>query len=296
MSYYNSEKDFLGSVIIQQLGTVSSAFTPIVVPALRVQPRNPLNRKYLPSINRSSYPTQRIQSKRTPHIALDGAFKPSWTTSLLLNNLLQTLNVNGDTAMYSIGLYQATAGLFRSWDFARCSQIELSGDATGGPIHITMDFLSCGGESELAGGTLNGFVAPTFATSSLVVDPGELTNVTQVTWGATPTVTQVHAWTLTIVRAQTFQFFDDGTIFPADVTSGQLSGVLTVEQSPNAASILSTGGTLQIGSVGAGVIFNFLLSEDDLVQEKQSGLGTVVRTYSLYDAVNGGNPIVITAA
>ncbi len=291
MAYYSGEKDFLGNIMIVGMGT--TPVTPLTyIVAARARPKNPFNRSYLPAINKSVAPSIRATSKRTPTVTISSYLKTSWATAAFFNNLILTSGATADTETFSIGFYQATAGLVRQYDFCKCTRIEFSNDAEGGPVSVEMDFEAIGGESELTGTSLNG-VASVAMTAGGSPDAGDVLTASSITWGTT--ASQVASFRATIVRGQSRQAFQDGTLYDADIISGQFSGVLTIEQSPNAQYTPVSGATVSIGSTGAGISMAMLLSADDYELPKTTRMGRIVRTYSMFDAVAGGIPVTITA-
>lgn len=301
-----AERDFLGYLVGAKIGPTGSA--QMIVPASSARPRNPYNNAYMPSINNTQYPSLVVQGKRTPSLYWQACYKYSWVTAANINSWLFNQTA-GDTDTWSWGLYQATAGIMRRYDYAKCMQFDMGQSAAGGPINcstawdvaLAQDASSDPLAASLQGVGLapsgvtswNGYNFPTWTTPT--TDPGQLANVAQCSWSG---VNQVRSWRATLIRGQMPANFIDGTPFAADITSGMFSGVLTIEQSPSASSVISSTGTpvLTIGTTGLGGIgITFIVSADDLVQSKESAFGTVVRTYSLIALSTGGNPCTVVA-
>ncbi len=292
MTYYNSEKDFLGSIMIIGMGT--SPTTPLtIIPSSRARPKNPYNKHYLPAINKSVAPSIRVTSKRTPTVTISSYFKSNWATAAFFNNLIINSDLNFDTETFSIGFYQATAGIVRQYDFCKCTRVEFANDAEGGAVTVEMDFEALGGESELTTTTLNGITPIALLASQAATSAGDVYSGTVVNWVST--ASQVASFRATIVRGQARQAFQDGTLYDADISSGQFSGVLTVEQSPNAEFAPSTGATLNIGTTGSGISLGMLLSADDYELPKTTRMGRIARSYSMFDATAGAIGVTITA-
>lgn len=306
MSYVQTaERDFLGWLVGKKIGP--SGGSQINVPAAMWRPRNPLNNSYLPSFNNSAYPSIVVYGKRTPTFLFQAAWKRSWVTAANINSWLFN-QTNGDTDTWSWAARQATAGIYRRYDYGKCMQFDCGQASQGGPVSVSCAWdtvFGCDDANDpqilnmpgLAAApanvtSWNGYTFPTWTSPS--TDAGQALAVDQVVWSG---VNQVRSWRLTLIRGQMPQHFIDGTVFAADITSGMFSGVLTIEQSPAATSTLVGAGALSValGSTGNGVNIAYLLNQDDLVQSKETAFGTVVRTYSLFDITNGGNPATVTA-
>ncbi len=287
----NSEKDFLGTVaLINQTHSLT-----FVMPAAAARPRNPLNNQYMPAINATSFPSIVVQGVRSPTITLASFWKPSFATATLMNGLMLNRDSNGNTDLWAIGLYNATANTWRVYDGCRATQLDLSAAATGGPItfQVSFDAVQASGDGEDSS-TTPGYQTPTSFTSvSKVTDAGQATPVSRVNFGGT--ADQVRSWRLSVVNGQMAQHFfgnGSGTAYANSIDSAATSGVFTLEQSPTYTTRPSTAGTLNIPgpTTGTGVSWNLLLNLDESTQDKGTGMATRVAAYSLIDTFGGTNP------
>lgn len=291
-----AEKDFLGLVALTRTAPTADT-VPTYLPSSVARPRNPLNNTYLPVIDRTGYPSIYVQGAKTPDIAVAAYIDvTTWTIAAMLNDLIvvpAASDPNLDTVTWSVGLYQAIAGSWRSYDGCKCARIDLDGDARGGPIRCVMHFNSIYGDNEASTPKFSGTFPASVPTTAQYHGPLSGTGKVSFT-GAD----QVYSWRLTLVRGQAQQKFQDGTPYAADIASGGFSGVLTLEQSPTASTVSSTSLTLKINSATAGVGTNLnvalALNLDEYVQEKTTGIGSMVHTYSLIDVTAGGNPCVVS--
>ncbi len=282
-----AERDFAGLFALKDITAATGA---VVIPTSLVRPRNPINNSYLPTANKSSFPSAKVLGKRRPSLTVSAHAKASWFTADLLNRLIMTLatDSNGDlnTDVFACGLYQATANSWRVFDGCKCSQIDISQELSG-PISVVMSFPAIQDSSD----TISLPATPTaFSISALNSDPGLAIPVSSTSWGGT--ATQVKSWRLSLVRGQAVQDSQNGTSFADGIASGMFSGVFTLEQSATADIIPTTSVAFQIGPASTGVKFTLNLSEDDYTIEKGTGFAMQSTTWSLFN-VAGGNPCTI---
>lgn len=320
-------KPIYGFVGIQKTGGTATALgtTQRNILCMEASPFNPDNNSYQSVIDASGYPAVDTPGKLTPTARLVSCYKPyngtnGWCDAQLLNSLIisvgtdtsVTPNINKQTDKFALAFKDDRAvgsGGLRVWDWSRCNRITFSQEATGGPVMVTMDFLSRWGDAQeapsnavysttLPDGEVVG-TAPTWTTPS-GPDSGRLTNVGNVSFGGT--LDKVRSWTLTFVRAQVPEFYVDKTYYAKDISSIGFSGILDVVQSADAGTVIESTGspTLDIATdatatTGGGIHFALKVKRDNRSYSLTPALGTAVRTYSLYDFSSGGNPATCTA-
>ena len=285
----NVVKPFLGRVALKKLSGAGpvAAGTQITIPHASAQPRNPVNVTYLAGINSSGFPSGNVAGKRTPSCTITSVVKTSsFFTANLLNSLILSTDSNGDTDVWAIlldDLYAADV-----YDGAKCTGVHLRQFAKGGPMALSLSFVSMYGDNENPGTT---FAATTFASSS--VDPGPVTDVTKVTYGGTADLVQSFA--MDLLRPQSYVVYDDGTQFPAGIASGVFSGVMTLTQSVKYAASWGSSGSISIGQTGAGVAITADVNLKQDIKEFKADSRTIVRSYQLFDSAGGGAPVTIAA-
>ncbi len=281
----NSVKQFLGAMA--WVRTAPTSGTQVTVTAMRGIPINPTNQAYPSVVNSSSYPSVTVSGKKSPRVALSMCAHSTWFTAANLNDLIQTLDSEGDTPDFAVCLYEnstltynnyASAGR-RVYDGSKCESISIFQNAMGGPIGVEVSFVSKYGDSEQT--------TPTTFTSFATLS-GNLFSVANVTFG---TATLVRSWRLNLFRGQGHVYFLDGTLYPSEVASGMFSGSLTLEQSPKGVA----PSTSEVVTVASGPVFTMTnsLKLDDRRADLDIGLGNVLRAYTLFNT-SGGNPCVIS--
>lgn len=284
----NVVKPFLGRIALKKLAGAGpiAAGTQVTIPHASAQPRNPLNTTYLSGINSSGYASGDVAGKRTPSCTIATVVKASsFFSADLLNSLILATDSNGDTDVWAIlldDLYSADV-----YDGAKCAGVHLRQFAKGGPMALTLAFVSMYGDSENPG-TL--FSNTTFSGSS--GDAGPITDVTKVTYNGTADLVQ--SFSMDLIRPQSYIFYDDGTPFPAGIASGVFNGAMALTQSVKYALSWSTTGSVHIGQTGAGVAITADVSRKQDVRDFKGDSRTAVRTYQLYDS-GGGRPVTVTA-
>lgn len=289
------ERGFAGIIAIKPTG--GSTF---YLPAQMGRPRNPKNNSYLPCINMTSFPSIKVPGRKTPTIQIATYLKSSWAfnatdASIFFNAAMMNLATDGNgdlcTKEYAIGLYEPTAAAWRVWDGCKLMLLGLSQDAIGGPLSVEMAFRAIYGESEKTGG------ATSFSLPSNP-DGGNVTDVSQVVFkdgSSVVTADQVKSWRLSKVRGQLAQDSINGTLYADAITSGQYSGVLTLEQGRLASVVPTTSCAWKIGVSGSGFMISTLLSLDEMITDMSPGFLNQANTWSLFDTSNvGGSPCIIT--
>lgn len=290
------------TTIKQHLGTVAvidiAGPTTYVIPVATAVPQNPYNKGYPALANASGFPTIVNYGKRTPGLMISTVLKQSWCTATFLNNLLFVLDSWNNTREHAIILYDNSGIQYGNCDAShtgmriftggRCSMLTLFQNAAGGPIGVEMYFNCIAGESEADASVVNSF-SPTIPAASV----GQVQDVTHTAFSTSGAL--VRSWRLTLVRAQGWQAYCDGSYFMAEVASGGFSGTFTVEQSPRGVG-LGTGQVITIRKLDYTTHFTITTSWelDEPIQDFSIGLGNVVRSYTLINPVSpGGNPCII---
>jgi hypothetical protein len=210
----------------------------------------------------------------------------SFFTANLLNSLILSTDSNGDTDVWSVlldDLYLADV-----YDGAKCAGVHLRQFAKGGPMAVSLSFVSMYGDNENPGTIFSG---TTFSSST--TDPGPVTDVTKITYGGTADLVQ--SFSMDLLRPQSYVFYDDGTQFPAGVASGVFTGVMTLTQSVKYSASWGSSGSISIGQTGAGVAITADVSLKQDVKDFKADSRTIVRSYQLYNSASGGAPVAITA-
>ena len=284
----NVVKPFLGRVALKKLSGAGpvTVGTQITIPHASAQPRNPTNVSYLTGINSSGYPSGNVAGKRTPSCTITTVVKTSsFFTANLLNSLILLIDANGDSDVWAIlldDLYAADV-----YDGAKCAGVHLRQFAKGGPMALSLAFVSMYGDNENSGAI---FPATTFTSSS--GDPGPITDVTKVTYGGTADLVQ--SFSMDLMRPQSYVFYDDGTLYPAGVATGVFTGSMTLTQSVKYAASWGSSGSIEIGQTGAGIAITADLSLKQDVKDFKADSRTVVRSYQLFDS-GGGAPVTVIA-
>jgi hypothetical protein len=282
-------------------------------------PTNPLNQQYMPVVNASNYASVVVKGMRTPSVSLSACAKPwngtsGWLDATFLNSLVG-LGSDQNTDAFAIR-FTDDGGNPRTWDWSRCEMVQITGSIGGGPIMVQMSFRSRFGDAVAEGvyglTFLAGFNPPASgpAWTTPATDAGQIDGDADWDFGASPTISDVQSFSLTLVRGQRWRpragvcVAGPGasrTVYCADVDSGQFSGVLTVVQDAGASTHISGygGATLRLNtsSTGAngGLQIAMNINEDNEVYPVESAFGTLTTTYSLINLATGGNPAVITA-
>ncbi len=281
-------KPYLGRVVLKKLagaGPVATG-TQIVAPHAAARPRNPSNTVYLTGINSAGYPSGSVAGKRTPSCVITTVVKTSsFFSANLVNSLILAVDGGGNTDVWSIlldDLYQPAI-----YDGAKCVLFRLQQSARGGAMNLTLGFNAMYGDSENPG-TL--FTPTVF--SSGAGDPGQVTDVTKVSLAGEADLVQ--GFTLELRRPQSWVNYDDGGLFPAGISSGVLTGTLTLTQGVKFSATWGSSAAINIGQTGAGVSISAALSGIQDVREFQQDSRTVVRSFQLFNP-SGAAPISVSA-
>lgn len=299
-----------------------AAGTTWAFPTTRVVTANVLANMYPGVMNATLYPTVAYQGKKRPGVTLFMLCKPPKTAggitygldSALLNSLL--FNLSGTPARtdrFSILLNNGVQAS-RVWDWARCTHVVITAGGSGGAAVVQMGFLSRYGETEAPYGTLlpSGETypaAPVWPTPTAANAAGELDDSIDYDWrsdsnkgvtatGAVWTASDVRGFTLHLLRAQNYVDYMDNAKNAKEIATGGLTGALTIDQNPVAASIPSTSANLRLhsnGSTNQGIAIATLLNKDHVEQPMEMGIETLSTTYTLIDLSAGGNPALCTA-
>lgn len=284
----NAVKPFLGRIVLKKLAGVGpiAVGSQITIPHAAAQPRNPTNTTYLAGISGSAYLSGDVAGKRTPRCTITSVVKTSsFFTADLINSLMLTTSGTGDTDVWAILLDDLYSPMV--YDGAKCAAFKLQQQARGGPMAITLSFVSMYGDSENTGVIFS----PTTFTST-TTDAGPITDVTKVSFEGSADLTL--GFSLELTRPQSYVFYDDGTLYPAGISSGLLTGAATLTQSVKYSSSWESAGAINIGQTGAGLAISLNLSSRQDVREFKLDTRTVVRRYALYNS-GGGAPISVTS-
>lgn len=284
-------------------------------------PTNPINNLYIPVVNASGYPSVVVVGMRTPSVTLQACLKPfivgspnkGWCNAGLLNSLI-SVGTDQQTDRFAIRFTDDTSTP-RIWDWSRCDTIRITGDASGGPIMVTLGFKCRFGNAESENPYALTFISgnqpgtsPSGSFTTPVSDAGTLPGNSD--WDFNNTLSDVSSFSLTLMRGQRWRAragvvsnaVSTGRVMYAnDIDSGQFSGVLTVVQDAGASTIVAGAGTIQLRlntsytGANGGILITCTINEDNYVYPVESAFGTLTTTYSLINLASGGNPAVITA-
>ena len=279
-------------------------------------PTNPLNQGYMPVVNNSNYPSVVAKGMRTPSISLTACMKPyngtsGWCDAKFMNSLM-SLGTDQNSDAFAVR-FTDDSSTARTWDWSRCEMVQISCDASGGPVMVTMSFKSRFGNAEsesIYGATFlagNNPPASPATWAAAAVDPGQLTY--NADWDFAGTLSDVQSFSLTLLRGQRWRSragvcvagpAANRILYANDVDSGQFSGVLTVVQDAGAATIIAGAGSpilkmnSSYSSANGGFQIAMSVNDDNYVYPVESAFGTLTTTYSLINLAGGGNPAVIS--
>ena len=276
--------------------------------ALSAVPSNPRNHGYPGVINYTSYVANRVKGKRTPSVTITAPAKPrvgagnGWLDAALIKSLMYTGATVKDSDLWSIGLQDDYSNP-AVWENARCRAFTLAQDADSGSVIATMAFISQFGDLPIdeppsTDSQYDALGHATTHTAPSAPDAGECTNIAETSFSG---LDGVRAWTLSLVRTQIHERYIDGSLWPSGIRSGPASGILTIEQTPNATTQVADSGdiTIQIATnktSGTGrfsITCKAVLDTDVLPYENAHG--NLVRQYSMVDLATGGIPFAIAA-
>lgn len=290
---------FLGQAMVKWIsGTAASTTGELDIGFSRISPLNPDNNSYPAVVNATSYPSQAVPGKKTPSIGLTAGYKASWASAGLFNGLIALVGTDNLTNKYAIGVKDDRSTSLRTWDWSRCSMLQFSQTAGGGPVMVQMEFMSRWGDSEMPNGStlFDGEVTPSTTTfSGPATDAGQLIDTSKVGFTG---LTNVRSWTLTLLRGQVHNGYQDKTLYCKDIVSTMFSGVFSVDQDPNGTQVSNTGSvTIAIGpaSTTGSITIAMSLKRDDHSYPEDVGLGNITSRYSLIDLSAGGSPCTIAA-
>lgn len=289
----------------------------------RAIPLNPKNNSYMPVVNGSEYPSVAVKGMRTPSVSATCCMKPyngttGWANAVLFNSLM---NTGGDRNTDAFAIRIGDDVTSRIWDWSRCQSIRMEADAVGGPVMVTLSFLSRFGDATAEGVYGLTFIESSFSPpaaaptlSASAPDPGQLTYCAdwdfQNAAGTAMTLSDVSSWSLTLFRAQRHRARagvvvagpgSNRVLYPADIDSGMFSGTFTVVQDQGANVKLQGAGTIVLNmntsfsGANGGMRFTMTINDDNEVYPVETGFGTLTTTYSLINLPAGGNPCVIAA-
>jgi hypothetical protein len=257
--------------------------TEIMIPVTAIRPRDPKNNVYPPAVNKSAFPSLIILGRRTPSIGWSTFLKSSWLTPAMLTSLISAFDVNGDGDMWSWLINDGTTGELwseRVFDGCRGVMLSMSGSGAGGGIALDYSAIAM-----TAQGTTT-FATPTGPDCGYEID------VSEVDFGATPSADLVTGWRLNAVRGGSYDMFYNGSLYPSGSSSGMLGGNFQLEQSPKYTVSPGAGITVRLGPIGSPILtVNALLNNDEDVYDVAAGFGSVLRTYTLIDTIDCGNPL-----
>ncbi len=287
---------------------------------------NPDNKSYQGVVNNTSYPSVATLGMRTPSVRLTACMKPAdntaspntigWSSAAFFNSLL---NVNSTTQLTDKVdiFFKDNTSTQRLWGWGRCEMVQFQQDFIGGPVMVSMGFKNRFGDAiaeDIYGKTFvdtnfNPGSVPTITAPS-TSDAGQLTNDANVDFAGT--LSDVSRWTLTLLRGQRWRSragsyylsgsSPGGILYPAEIDSGMFSGVLTIEQDPDAATTVeTTNGTVTINmntdktSTTGRFKIDLKVDRNSKVYPAEAGFGSTTRTFSLVDLATGGSPAQFTA-
>lgn len=281
--------------------------------SLEVNPSSPRNNSYMNVVNRGGYPNSVVVGRGSPALQIHTFLKPynsaatlpgsvGWSDAKIFNSLLN-LGTDNNTDLFDAALNDEIVQ--RQYNAARGSMVELSASAVGGPVAVRIAINSRWGDDangmpECPYGTTlpSGEVipaAPSFTTPGFP-DAGQAASVISIL----PTgIDKLKSFNIMLLRPQTPQYHFNGDRAPEEIVSSQMSGLLTVEQEADAATIATTTVSFVFSndktSTTGKFTLSLLLNLDNMVENVIPGIMSSVRTYSLFDGVTGGNPAVFTA-
>lgn len=289
-------------------------------------PMNPDNKSYQGVVNNTSYPSTATLGMRTPSVRLTACMKPAdntaspntigWADAGIFNSLL---NVNTSTQQTDQVdcFFKDDTSTQRLWGWGRCEMVQFQWDAVGGPCMVTMGFKNRFGDAIAEAVYGKTFVDTNFNPGSVPTitapsgaDAGQLTNDAQIDFAGT--LSDVSRFTLTLLRGQRWRsragsYYNNASapghiLYPAEIDSGMFSGVLTVDQDPDAATTVeTTNGTVTINfntdktSATGRFKIDMKVDRNNKVYPVEAGFGNITRTYSLVNLTTGGNPAVFTS-
>lgn len=274
---------------------------------LEANPDNPDNNSYMNVINAGGYPNSAVAGRGTPQCELHTFLKAyqsqhvGWSDAAIFKSWLGLGNDNnGD--VFDVAFKGETS--LDVYDWSRCTMVEFSAAAVGGPIATRIGFASRWGDSECPYGTTlpSGEViaaqADFVTLANTSPDPGLAANVINM---AITGFSQVKSFNLLILRPQPRQFHFNGDRGCENTSSGQLSGLLTIEQEKDADLTIETTGAATFkfctdftAATGRFKV-DLLLKRDRRVTNRIPGIVPTIRTFSLFDQSGGGNPAVFSA-
>jgi hypothetical protein len=284
----NVVKPFLGRIVLRKLAGAGplAAGAQVALAHAGASPRNPTNSTLLTGISGRDFPAGVVAGKRSPGVAITTVVRASADfTADLFNSLILSTDAGGDTDVWSILLDDLHTQ--EVWDGARCAGLQLRQTSRGGPVAMRLTFSCMYGESENPG-----TVYPITTFSPGVASAGPATDVTRVSFGGSADL--VAGFSLDLKRPQTHVYYDDGTMFPAGVASGPLTGQVSITQSVKRSTAWADVGQVQFGGSGAGVALSFQLDLKEDVRDFQLENRMSVRSYQLLSR-DGSPPITASA-
>lgn len=309
----------LGFVLMKNQGATVGAFTSGQQRNLAPQegaPLNPRNNNYMPALNGSGFPNKVVKGKRTPGGMIeaavnsyDQALQLGWFDADWLSAALLSLDAQNKTNKFAFGFRDDRASALRSYDWSRIEMVQLAASAEGAPIICRFSFLSRWGDNELVSERA-AWPSQTLPTNEVLpaattytaptTDPSELDSVCNVDFNNV--FDGVVSFSLTFARVQVYKARIDGTCYVQDIESRGFTGNLTIVQDADASNFIADAGTATIRfatdktpTTGRFKADLKVKLDNDPYPLRPQGVGVVTRSYSLHDATNGQNPVVLTA-
>lgn len=275
--------------------TTATAGAEFQIPYTSVTVMNPTNDTYIPSVNRTSGPSVVVRGVPTPGISVRVVPMEGWFTKANLDLMFITEDATiNDTPDWSVKLLETNGPQI---DIAnlKWGALSITHSSSGNMLGVELGGIC----TTLAGTALSGTAATVAGTTF---------GPASVQYGAAPAaaISHVRGWSLNIIRAQAYDIFSGGpaggtpTTGPQGVSTGQIGGTLTIDQSPNSAAVMAASGDkvrliiLKPSTGAAQVSIDCYVNLDAPVRSFTTGFGTQSNTYTLL-APDGSVPVAFVA-
>ena len=299
----NTSKQFIGYVIGKKTGGTGSPAvgTYLYIPITGLRPRDPENNQYPAMVNKTAFPSVKILGKRTPSLEWSTYLSSSWATSAILTSLIASFDANNDADTWAWFVNDGTTGgtwSNRVFDGCKGVALSLAASASGGGIGVNFGCIA-----QSAQGTTS------FSGSTYSTDAGLRYDVSNLDYGGNFTIgggagtgttaDLVRGWRASIIRGGSYDFFFNGTLYPAATSSGMMGGTFQLEQSPLYSVSPGTSAVIRIGAASGGVVtpsitMTLKMSHDEDVLDLDAGFGDLFRGFTLIDTSAGGANIAFS--
>jgi hypothetical protein len=299
----NTSKQFIGFVIGKKTaGTGSPAIgTYVYIPITGSRPRDPENNTYAMGPNKTAFPSLKTYGKRTPSLEFSTLIKPSWASSVLFTSLIASFDANNDVDTWAWLLNDGTAAATwsnRVFDGCKGVGLKIAQSAQGGGIGLNF---ACVAQSAQG--------VTSFSTATYVTDAGNTYDVSNIDYGGNFTIgglagsgttaDLVRGYSASVLRGGSYDFFFNGTLYPAATSSGMMGGMFQLEQSPLYSVSPGTSAIIRIGASSGGVVTPAITatiktSHDEDVLDLDAGFGDIFRGFTMIDTSAGGQNITFS--